>query len=46
MKNVNHDYYEAYHVTHQLLHAFRLEFPDGRAFMAPLPKLFDFIMKG
>lgn len=45
-EKVNHDYYEAYHVTHQLLHAFRLEFPDGRAFMAPLPKLFDFIMKG
>lgn len=45
-EKVNHDYYEAYHVTHQLLHAFRLEFPDGREFMAPLPKLFDFVMKG
>ena len=45
-EKVNHDYYEAYHVTHQLLHAFRLEFPDGRVLMAPLPKLFDFIMKG
>ena len=45
-EKVNHDYYEAYHVTHQLLHAFRLEFPDGRVFMASLPKLFDFIMKG
>lgn len=45
-EKVNHDYYEEYHVTHQLLHAFRLEFPDGRAFVAPLPKLFDFIMKG
>ena len=45
-EKVNHDYYEAYHVTHQVLHAFRLEFPDGRVFMASLPKLFDFIMKG
>lgn len=37
---VNQAYYEADHVTHQLLHAYRLEFPDGRTFTAPTPDVF------
>lgn len=44
--DVNHAYYESDHVTHQLLHAYRLEFPDGRIFTAPTPKVFAQIMKG
>lgn len=38
--DVNQAYYEAAHVTHQLLHAYRLEFPDGRTFTAPTPDIF------
>ena len=34
--NVNHAFYELDHVTHQLLHAYRLEFPDGRIFKREL----------
>lgn len=37
---INQKYYESHHVNHQLLHAYRLEFPDGRKFTAPLPELF------
>lgn len=36
----NRKYYEQFHVNHQLLHAYRLEFPDGRVFTAPMPELF------
>lgn len=31
---VNKKYYESHKVNHQLLHAYRLEFPDGRVFQA------------
>ena len=37
--NVNHAFYELDHVTHQLL-------PDGRIFTAPVPEVFEQIMKG
>jgi 23S rRNA pseudouridine955/2504/2580 synthase len=32
---------EAFHVDHQLLHAYRLEFPDGSQYIAPMPKGFQ-----
>ena len=38
---VNKKYYEDFHVNHQLLHAYRLEFPDGRVITAPLPRVFQ-----
>lgn len=44
--DVNHTYYESDHVTHQLLHAYRLEFPDGRIFTAPTPDVFTQIING
>ena len=44
--DINHVYYESDHVTHQLLHAYRLEFPDGRIFTTPTPDVFAQIMKG
>ena len=37
---VNQKNYEEYKVTHQLLHAYRMEFPDGRAFCASVPDIF------
>lgn len=40
---INQKYYEHNHVNHQLLHAYRLEFPDGRTYIAPLPKIFDLL---
>ena len=39
-EKVNQKNYEEYKVTHQLLHAYRMEFPDGRAFCAPVPDIF------
>lgn len=41
----NQKYHKELHVDHQLLHAFRLEFPDGRVFTAPEPELFSRIFK-
>ncbi len=38
---MNHIYYKKYSINCQLLHAYRLEFPDGRIFTAPLPKIYD-----
>ncbi|MGN0414336.1 MAG: RluA family pseudouridine synthase [Agathobacter sp.] len=37
----NRYYYEQLHVNHQLLHAYRLEFPDGRVMKAPIPDIFQ-----
>jgi 23S rRNA pseudouridine955/2504/2580 synthase len=34
---------ERYQVKHQLLHAYRLEFPDGTWYTAPMPKVFQCI---
>ena len=39
-KKVNQENYEEHKVTHQLLHAYRMEFPDGRIFCAPVPDIF------
>lgn len=43
--SVNHKFYGTFHVDHQLLHAYRLEFPDGRVFTAPIPEIFKEIME-
>lgn len=43
--SVNHKFYGTFHVDHQLLHAYRLEFPDGRVFTAPMPEIFKEIME-
>jgi len=39
-EKVNKKYYESHKVNHQLLHAYRLEFPDGRKFKADVPGVF------
>lgn len=41
---VNQKYHQELHVDHQLLHAYRLEFPDGRIFMASMPGLMSRIL--
>ena len=43
--SVNHKFYGTFHVDHQLLHAYRLEFPDGRVFTAPMPEIFKEIIE-
>ena len=44
-ETVNHRYEEMFMVRHQLLHAYRLEFPDGQTVCAPMPGLFERIVK-
>ena len=39
-ERINKKYYESHKVTHQLLHAYRLHFPDGRIYMADAPRIF------
>ena len=39
-EKVNKKNYEEHKVTHQLLHAYRMEFPDGRTFCAQVPDIF------
>ncbi len=41
----NKMYYNKYSVNHQLLHAYRLEFPDGKVIVAEPPKLFSAIFE-
>lgn len=36
--SVNHKFHGTFHVDHQLLHAYRLEFPDGRVLLLRCPK--------
>lgn len=43
--NINKQFYEIYKVNHQLLHAYRLEFPDGKIIVAEPPKVFSKIIK-
>lgn len=43
--SVNHKFHGTFHVDHQLLHAYRLEFPDGRVFTAPMPEIFKEIIE-
>lgn len=42
--NVNKAYQKDFGVKSQLLHAYRLEFPDGRVLVAPLPDYYNKIM--
>lgn len=51
---LNREFREKYHLNHQLLHAYRLEFPEmegvlfhlsGKVFFAPVPSLFGQILK-
>lgn len=44
-ETVNHRYEETFGVRHQLLHAYRLEFPGGQTVCAPMPELFVRIVK-
>ncbi|SFP93578.1 23S rRNA pseudouridine955/2504/2580 synthase [Lachnospiraceae bacterium XBB1006] len=40
---VNEYVKKTYHVTHQLLHAYQMVFPDGTEVFAPIPQIFDTI---
>ena len=42
---INKKYYDSYKVNHQLLHAYRLEFPDGRVVAAEPANVFEKLMK-
>lgn len=42
--DINKMFYDKYKVTHQMLHAFRIEFPDGRIVTVAPPELFARIM--
>ena len=44
-EKINKKYYESHKVNHQLLHAYRLEFPDGRVIIAEPASVFDKLMK-
>ena len=40
-EKINKKYYESHKVNHQLLHAYRLEFPDGKVVVAEPANIFD-----
>ncbi len=42
----NKEFQKNYGVSFQLLHAYRLEFPDGKVLTAPLPEVYGRIMEG
>ena len=44
-EQTNKIYYQKYGVNHQLLHAYRLEFPDGKVIVTEPPKVFDSILE-
>ena len=44
-EKINKKYYESHKVNHQLLHAYRLEFPDGKVVTAEPANVFDKLMK-
>jgi len=44
-EKINKKYYESHKVNHQLLHAYRLEFPDGKVVTAEPAIVFDKLMK-
>ena len=44
--NTNHFFQKEYGLYAQLLHAYRVVFPDGRAFAAPVSKQFRKVMEG
>lgn len=43
-EKINKKYYESHKVNHQLLHAYRLEFPDGQMITAKPALVFDKLM--
>ena len=43
--NINKKYYESHKVNHQLLHAYRLEFPDGKVVTAEPAGIFEKLLK-
>ncbi len=44
-EKINKKYYESHKVNHQLLHAYRLEFPDGKVVVAEPASVFEKLMK-
>ncbi|MBQ3559071.1 MAG: RluA family pseudouridine synthase [Agathobacter sp.] len=44
-EKINKKYYESHKVNHQLLHAYRLEFPDGKVVVAEPANVFERLMK-
>ena len=44
-KKVNQHVRENYGIKSQLLHAYSVEFPDGRLFVAPEPKIYEHLRK-
>ncbi|MBQ8518589.1 MAG: RluA family pseudouridine synthase [Agathobacter sp.] len=44
-EKINKKYYDSHKVNHQLLHAYRLEFPDGKVVVAEPAAVFDKLMK-
>ena len=44
-ERINKKYYESHKVNHQLLHAYRLEFPDGQVVTADPASVFEKLMK-
>lgn len=44
-KKENDFVYKKYHLSHQLLHSFSLEFENGKKFKARLPKIYEEIVK-
>ena len=43
--NINKKYYESHKVNHQLLHAYRLEFPNGQVVIAEPAAVFDKLLQ-
>lgn len=43
--NINKKYYESHKVNHQLLHAYRLEFPDGKVVVAEPAPVFEKLLR-
>ncbi len=44
-ERVNKKYYESHKVNHQLLHAYRLEFPDGKVVTAEPANIFEKLLR-
>lgn len=44
-ERINKKYYDSHKVNHQLLHAYRLEFPDGKVVKAEPASVFEKLMK-
>ncbi|MBR2046251.1 MAG: RluA family pseudouridine synthase [Agathobacter sp.] len=44
-EKINKKYYESHKVNHQLLHAYRLEFPDGKVVVAEPANIFERLLQ-